>query len=216
MKKSKACIISGLLLIAAALCLIAYNIFENLHAGETSEKYLEAFTLSVPDASITHQGMSTSQGDASRSEEGSEYELADYILNPEMDLPVITVDNHDFVGVISIPALEIELPVCSEWNYDNLTVAPCHYSGTPYRNDFVICAHNYNRHFGNIKNLEYGDKVTFTDTDGNIFEYIVGSIETLQPEAVEEMTESDWDLTLFTCTIGGRTRVTVRCSRVCE
>ena len=50
--------------------------------------------------------------------------------------------------------------------------------------------------------------------DGNVFSYKVGEIITLQPEAVEEMTESDWDLTLFTCTIGGATRVTVRCEKV--
>lgn len=41
--------------------------------------------------------------------------------------------------------------------------------------------------------------------------YEVAEIEILSPDAVEEMTEDDGDLTLFTCTLGGGSRVTVRC-----
>lgn len=46
------------------------------------------------------------------------------------------------------------------------------------------------------------------------FEYEVVSLEILIPEDVEPMEEGDWDLTLFTCTIGGKTRITVRCARM--
>ena len=38
-------------------------------------------------------------------------------------------------------------------------------------------------------------------------------IETLKPRAIEEMDSGEWDLTLFTCTIGGSYRVTVRCEK---
>jgi sortase A len=38
-------------------------------------------------------------------------------------------------------------------------------------------------------------------------------LEILRPTAVEEMISGDWDLTLFTCTIGGATRVTIRCEK---
>ena len=38
--------------------------------------------------------------------------------------------------------------------------------------------------------------------------------ETLEPTDEEAMTTGDWDLTLFTCTPGGQTRVTVRFQRV--
>ena len=75
----------------------------------------------------------------------------------------------------------------------------------------MIAAHNYSSHFGRLKNLSQGDEVTFTDVDGNVFSYVVAALETLSPYAVEEMTSGGWDLTLFTCTIGGKSRVTVRC-----
>ena len=59
-----------------------------------------------------------------------------------------------------------------------------------------------------------GDELSFTDADGNVFYYTVDEIETLSPFATEEMTSSGWDLTLFTCTVGGASRVTVRCEKV--
>jgi len=61
-----------------------------------------------------------------------------------------------------------------------------------------------------LKNLVQGDAVTFTDMDGNVFCYQVAEIETLPPYATQEMTSGEWDLTLFTCTIGGQNRLTLR------
>lgn len=56
----------------------------------------------------------------------------------------------------------------------------------------------------------------FTAVSGDVYEYEVEKVETLNPYAVDEMLSGDWDLTLFTCTYGGRKRVTVRCSLVGE
>ena len=78
----------------------------------------------------------------------------------------------------------------------------------------MLAAHNYNSHFGKLKNLHQGDRVIFTDVDGNVFTYEVAVKETLRPTAVEEMTSGQWPLTLFTCTIGGSYRVTIRCEQV--
>jgi len=50
--------------------------------------------------------------------------------------------------------------------------------------------------------------------DGNVFAYKVVETETLSPFSIEEMTTGDWDLTLFTCTVGGQNRVAVRCERM--
>lgn len=47
--------------------------------------------------------------------------------------------------------------------------------------------------------------------DGESFAYEVSATEVVVPTAVEEVTSGEWPLTLFTCTIGGRTRVVVRC-----
>ena len=103
------------------------------------------------------------------------------------------------------------LPIISNWSYPNLKKAPCRYSGSAYTNDLILAAHNFSSHFGNLKSLALGDTVLFTDVDGNVFSYRVAERETLQPTAIEEMKSGNWDLTLFTCTLGGSYRVTVRC-----
>ena len=127
-----------------------------------------------------------------------------------MEMPVETINGIDFIGVLRIPALELELPVISEWNYPNLKTAPCRYSGSAYLNNLIICGHNYTSHFGTLKNLWEGDIATFTDMDGNVFTYKMVERETLNPTDIEGMESGNWDLTLFTCTVGGQSRVTIR------
>ena len=131
-----------------------------------------------------------------------------------MEMPVKTIDGLEIVGILRIPALELELPIISQWSYPDLQTAPCRYSGSAYLNNLILCGHNYSSHFGNLKELREGDIITFTDMDGNLFTYEMAERETLMPTSVEEMTGGDWDLTLFTCTVGGKSRVTVRCDRV--
>lgn len=70
-------------------------------------------------------------------------------------------------------------------------------------------AYNYYSHFGYLRDLS---PVVFTDVDSNAFRYEVFEIETLSSTSVAEMTGGDWDLTLFTCTIGGKKRIIVRCT----
>ena len=49
--------------------------------------------------------------------------------------------------------------------------------------------------------------------DGNVFTYKMVERETLLPTSIEAMESGDWDLTLFTCTVGGQSRVTIRFER---
>ena len=190
--KGKGLIFTGLLLIAAALFLTGYNLFDQMRAQRSAAQAAAQLTEQLPQISQT--------------------DVPEYLLSPEMEMPVETIDGVDYVGVLRIPALALELPVINQWSYPLLKIAPCRYSGSAYQNNLVLCAHNYASHFGNLKNLHIGDAVTFTDMDGNLFTYQVAELETLPPQATEEMENGDWDLTLFTCTVGGQSRVTVRCT----
>lgn len=149
----------------------------------------------------------------------SAQETAEYIpgtpvelLDPSLlEMTEVEIDGCSYVGYLSIPALELALPVMGGWDYGRLKIAPCRYAGTARGEDLVIMAHNFKRHFGRLSELAEGDRVTFTDMDGNVFEYEVAARDVLGPTAVEEMTAGDYALTLFTCTYGGRSRVTVYC-----
>ena len=142
--------------------------------------------------------------------------IPDYVLDPSRDMPVREIDGIAYAALLEIPALELELPVLAEWSYDNLRLGPCRYSGSVYQNDMVIAGHNYSTQFGALRTLSLGDRVFVTDMDGNRFVFEVAEFHTLAPEQVEEMTGSEWDLTLFTCTVGGATRLAVCCTRIEE
>ena len=115
------------------------------------------------------------------------------------------------IGILEIPAIDLKLPVLSEWSYPFLKRAPCRYSGSAYLDNLVITVHNYRTYFGKLKELEVGTEVIFTDAAGNRFEYKVAAVEALTPQSVEDMTSGEWALSLFTCTLDGKSRVTVRC-----
>lgn len=196
-KKSSILIITGLLLIAAALSLTIFNLHDEYRAEQSVNQILSRM---APQEDTLLEG-----------------EIPDYLLNPAMEMPVEIIDGRDYIGTLQIPSLDLKLPVLSSWNYPNLRVAPCRYTGSAYQGNLIIAAHNYPSHFGNLKHLQEGETVLFTDADGNRFTYQVVVRETLEPTAIDEMeSEEDgaWDLTLFTCTIGGQSRVTVRCVQV--
>ena len=212
-RKGTIWIILGLLLIAAALLITAHNLRENSYVGEVSEEVVNQLDEIIPSQPVQEP---TKEHDSAGSPEYpmeafTEEEIPDYILNPNMEMPTETINGNEYIGVLEIPSLELRLPVMSEWSYPKLKIAPCRYEGSAYTNALIIAAHNYASHFGQLKNLHIGDEIIFTDMDGNVFRYELVELETLMPTAIEEMTSGDWDLTLFTCTIGGRSRVTVRC-----
>lgn len=136
----------------------------------------------------------------------------DNTQKPPTEMATVEVDGYDCIGILSIPVLELELPVLTPWSYTKLNRAPCHYYGTCYEKDFVISAHNYRSHFGRLSELQAGDIVIFTDVHGVAHSYEVVLLETLPPTATEAMITSGFDLSLYTCTPGGANRVTVRCS----
>jgi len=197
----------GILLLTAAAGLGGYNLWDTQRAEKASQSVIEAMQSAAVLEKENDTGTEKSTG-----REPDEVPL--YLLNPQIAMPTVEIDGNAYIGVLEIPVLSLTLPVMNEWSYPNLKIAPCLYSGSAYLNNMVIAAHNYRGHFATLKNLQYGDEVRFTDTDGNEFLYTVEEIEVLQPTDVEQMTESDWDLTLFTCTVGAQSRVTVRCSLV--
>ena len=195
MKRGAFWIHLGLLLIAAALFLSAYNEMESHEARNSAQQVIAQMCQTLPTETVA---------------ETEAPAVPEYLLDADREMPVQTINGRDYIGVLTIPSLELELPVLSQWDYDGLKVAPCRYSGSLYQNNLIICAHNYASHFGRLKNLHVGDTAIFTDMDENVVSFQLAAQETIQPEDLEAMEAGDWDLTLFTCTVGGQSRVTVR------
>lgn len=131
---------------------------------------------------------------------------------------VATVEHggYEYIGCLSIPALDLELPMMSDLTDEKLKVSPCRYYGSVQTEDMVLAAHNYAPFFGHLKELAIGDSLIFTDVSGQTQNYTVSEMYVLPPSAVEEMIHSGYPLTLFTCTDDNENRLTVRCTAVEE
>ena len=57
------------------------------------------------------------------------------------------------------------------------------------------------------------EEAVFTDMEGNAYTYRMTAQEILPGTDPEAMEKGEWDLTLFTCTLGGKNRVTIRFAR---
>ncbi len=209
----------GVVLLAAAIALLVYNTYEDSRAGASVAAVADALeSIRQADSEAVSYVPAPSQ---EQENEVSEESLP-FASEPEATeeaIAVAEVDGYTYMGTLSIPSLSLELPIQYEWSYPGLKISPGRYSGSVWGNNLVICGHNYTSHFGKLKRLLPGDTVIFTDLLGNAFYYTVSEVVTLQPTDVSQMLselDGEWDLTLFTCTLGGQTRVTVRCSKAEE
>lgn len=191
-------IIMGLVLIAVALSLFGYDAWLSRQAANASADAEKK--LVIP-----------------KSTDDDPY------LDPDAEMPVETVDGYEYIGILEIPALNMKLPVMKDWSYPKLKISPCRYTGSYFKDDMVICAHNSRAHFMPLWNIAVGTDVYFTNVKGMRLHYLVSNLEYLSPFDVEQMTENknnsedsqaEWDLTLYTCTYGSRQRLAVRCVRV--
>lgn len=214
---------AGMLMFAAAILLVCYNIYDDYRAGEAAGHVLEKLQQQMP-APVIQETDSPELPDYITNPDidmptpdipaPSPLELPDYIINPDMEMPTMEIENNDYIGILEIPSLELSLPVMSRWSYAGLKIALCRYSGSAYKGNLVIAGHNYRAYFKSIENLAIGAQVIFTDVTGQSFFYEVTALETLQAADVEEVLSTEWDLTLFTCTVSGKERIAVRCLKV--
>lgn len=203
-KGDRLLITGGLLLIAAALCFAGYNLWDDCRAAASASQIVSQLDARAPDAP---------QGEASPPEPEP---VPAYLLDPAMEMPTVEVDGHDYIGTVDIPALSLSLPVMSQWSDEGAKLSPCRFSGSAYLDSLIIAGHNYRGHFGGLRRLSAGDEVTFTDAAGNRFRYQVSQLATVGGDDLDGLNGGQWDLTLFTCTLAGTSRVVVRCQRAAE
>ena len=194
------CIVLGILCLLTSVGFVMFNNYEATEGEKASQTLLQDVQTMIEAAEPEYIPAETQPLSAIET------------APPEMQ--TVPVGSYNSIGILSIPVLELELPVLSNWTYDKLKQAPCHYYGSCYEENFVIAAHNYPSHFGRLSQLQAGDLVIFTDVTGTVHGYEVVLLETLLPTAIEEMITSGFDLSLYTCTPGGGSRVTVRCRAV--
>ena len=193
MSKGKILVIIGVFLILISLTMTIYNEYEDLKAGRVANE-----TLNIIKDEIT-----------------SQKHVVDTLPTDEVrEMKTININGDEFIGTITIPSINLELPVLSSFSNSNLKKAPCRYYGNLFTNDLIICAHAYETFFANLNKLKQNDLIIFTDVEGNNYTYEVLEVEVLKATDVDKMVNNEFDLTLYTCTYDNTGRVTVRCNRV--
>lgn len=181
----------SILLVAASIGLYTYNVMDSNRAGAAAQTVVNQLHSDMPAAGNTETETASTP-------------------EPYKVMQTKEVNGQSYIGTLHIPALSLELPVIAEWSYSALRVAPCRYMGSVYQDNMILCAHNYSTHFGRLAELKVDDEAVFTDIEGNAYTYHMTAQEIISGTDPAAMESGDWDLTIFTCTIGGKNRVTIR------
>lgn len=193
------------------MILIALGLVLTISAAVIFAGYEEQAELAGENAAILLEELTV---EIQRQEEEAIYDPAVEEALPVAEMPRLTLGGYDLVGIIYAPSLDLRLPVLDSWDYDLLQLAPCRYSGSVEGGDLILLGHNYKRHFGPLRKLETGDAVEFCDVKGTVYTYEVKAKEVLEKTELERLTATDHDLTIFTCTNGGYSRLVIRCDLV--
>lgn len=191
----------GSVLVLAALMLFLYNQREASAAKQTAMELLDDLVVQIESNRPEAAGQQISAA-------------TEHLPDPYSTvMDTVSVDGYQYIGYLTIPSLDMEMPIMSDWSREKLRIASCRYAGSVGGNDLVLMGHNYDSGFGQLFQINVGDAVYFRDVNGTVTAYQVVAKDVLAASAVEEMISGEYDLTLFTCTYGGQNRMTIRCEK---
>lgn len=147
------------------------------------------------------------------------------------ETPIETVDTgsytdnngitYTYESILSIPHLGIQYPVLSETSDELLKISLNKFwGGSPNSvGNYCIVGHNYKsgKMFGKLKQINTGDIVYLQDMSGKKLSYQVYDRYVVYPEdtaCTSQVTNGLKEMTLITCTNGGKQRLIVKCREV--
>ena len=106
-RRGRRLIIAGAALVAAALLLTAWNLYDQYRAGNAANAVLGEL-LPEPVAPTPGAGGQPEPDETPAA-------TPEPTPHPE-EMPTQTIDGYDYIGVLSVPSLGLELPVISQWS----------------------------------------------------------------------------------------------------
>lgn len=89
-------------------------------------------------------------------------------------MATLCIDGIDFVGILEFPQYASALPVRADWG--NPSKHPCRFSGSVYDRTMQIGGTSQAGQYDFYRDISVGDRVFFTDMEGNRFSYAVTDI----------------------------------------
>lgn len=133
----------------------------------------------------------------------------------EQGLSIIEFEGFKVIGIIKIPAIDLEYPILEQTTDDSMKVSISRYWGgniNEYGN-VSLAGHNNKitlTMFGKNKNLKIGDRIFLTDLTGRTIEYNIYDSFITDPDDVSILRTTDEsvrEVTLITCTNGRANRL---------
>lgn len=130
-------------------------------------------------------------------------------------------NTYTYESILNIPTLGIEYPVLADTSEELLKISINKFwGGSPNSvGNYCIVGHNYKsgKMFGKLAQIKNGDIVELTDLSGKTIKYKVYNKFVVYPENVactSQITNGLKEMTLITCTNGGKQRLIVKCREV--
>lgn len=207
MKKNKLKKIIIFILILAILCLL-YLVITDYKEGEETEKEL-SYIVDVLDQSI-EENFKIESGDVSEQPISEQNNLESGI----------SIKGVNVFGKIKIQKINIEYPIIEYVNENSLWKSICKISNNNIDGTGNLCLAGHNMRnatmFTRLKELNIGDKIEITNTNGEKFIYEVFENIEVNQEQVEILENTDESIiTLITCkTLDYSKRVIVKAKKL--
>lgn len=111
------------------------------------------------------------------------------------DMPALSLEGTDFVGILEMPRHGSILPVCGEWG--RISRYPCCFQGSVYDGSLQIGGTSRKDQYDFYREISVGDAVFFTDMTGNRYGYTVKDIHYARRADQTALNREEADLTLF-------------------
>lgn len=147
----KVCILIGAVLLVGAILTFAFWRLGISYAEKQAHHYVNTLYTLIP-------------------------EPQDAALEERTDnaMPVLSVDETDFVGMIEMPGYALTLPVGAVWGGSNKY--PCRFGGSIYDGTLQIGATTQKGQFEFYRELFIGDTILYTDMVGNRYTFEIISL----------------------------------------
>ena len=133
-------------------------------------------------------------------------------LSSNPNMPVLEINDVDYVALIEIPSLNLSLPVADAWNSQKLYNSPARFYGSCYDHSLVIGGADNSHQFSFCDKIDNGTVIIVTDMTGTQFSYTVSRVDRAKSAESNWLICRDYDLTLFCRDALSMEYVAVRCS----
>ena len=110
-------------------------------------------------------------------------------------MSVLSIEGTDYVGILEFPSYGSVLPICADWG--KTAKQPCRFSGSIYDRSLKIGATTQAGQYDFYRELSLGDRVLFTDMEGNRYTLQVTALRNEKHADQAALQREDAALTLF-------------------